>query len=390
MVPFPVRGSLSSLSEMPASRRCLALILLLGPGVRCFRVPHALTDAPAGASVRAAASLARRAARGTRGSVAPRGLRARAAAAGAPGGGCEIDQDALLPLEAAASPRQAEMHRRRRECAMHELQRHFDERIAAVTPSLLEALDAGPGAVAVADNVLGPEWCEAMRREAIAVTERGLMKGTLARPFRCVLNMRGLVAGGPDPPAHARSPSLCLYLPLCLSLPGSASAYSTAPAETFEERYGDEPGIAATVLPPSSVAGDLSPRCNAYIEAASRRLASALSGARRGPLEPTEGPGRPTDHQLRLTTVAQQVHMDNSFDGVNRRLLTTIYYLNPSWQPEHGGRFIPWPCDDAAAAEGARTATLASTMLKFDDLPADAQKQIPQNKRCVCAGEFLP
>ena len=54
------------------------------------------------------------------------------------------------------------------------------------------------------------------------------------------------------------------------------------------------------------------------------------------------------------THTQTQVHMDNSFDGVNRRLLTTIYYLNPSWEREHGGRFIPWPCSDKEAAEGAR------------------------------------
>lgn len=54
-----------------------------------------------------------------------------------------------------------------------------EDRIAAVAPKLLEGIDSGPGAVAVVDNVLGPEWCEAMRREAIAVTERGLMKGKL-------------------------------------------------------------------------------------------------------------------------------------------------------------------------------------------------------------------
>ena len=52
-----------------------------------------------------------------------------------------------------------------------------EDRIAAVAPKLLEGIDSGPGAVAVVDNVLGAEWCEAMRREAIVVTERGLMKG---------------------------------------------------------------------------------------------------------------------------------------------------------------------------------------------------------------------
>lgn len=252
--------------------------------------------------------------------------------------GYEIDEDSLTPLDEAATPRQAEMHGRLRQKSMSELERYFEDRIAKVAPAMLEALNSGPGAVAVVDNVLGLEWCEAMRQEAISVTERGLLKG-------------------------------------------SASAYSTAPQENFEERFGDEPGIAATVLPPSTFAGELSPRCNAYIQAASRSLSRALSGARRGLLEPTESPGRPTDHQLRLTIVAQQVHMDNSFDGVNRRLLTTIYYLNPSWKTVHGGRFIPWPCSDTAAAANAREATLASTVLKFDDLPADAQQQIPLNKR---------
>ena len=73
--------------------------------------------------------------------------------------------------------------------------------------------------------------------------------------------------------------------------------------------------------------------------------------------------------------------MDNSFDGKNRRLLTTIYYLNPAWQTEHGGRFIPWPCSDADVATRSRAAQLASTTLTFDDLPRDAQMQIPPNKR---------
>lgn len=153
-----------------------------------------------------------------------------------------------------------------------ELTRMFEERIAKVAPAMLAALNAGPGALAVADNVLGAEDVAAMRREAIAVTERGLLRG-------------------------------------------SASAYSTAPPKTFEERYGDEPGISAGVLTPGTVAGELAPRCRAYITAASRALSRVLSGARRGTVEHNE----PTDHQLRLTTVAQQVHMDNAFDGNNRR-----------------------------------------------------------------------
>ena len=251
-----------------------------------------------------------------------------------------VDEGALVPLGEGASPRQAEMHRRRRERAIFELQGLFEERIAKAAPAMLEALNAGPGAMAVVDNLLGPEHTAAMRREAVAVTESGLLKG-------------------------------------------SASAYSTAPPETFEERYGDEPGISASVLAPGTVAGELSPRCSAYITAASRALSRVLGEARRGGLEHAEAHGRPTDHQLRLTTVAQQVHMDNSFDGENRRLLTTIYYLNPDWQPEHGGRFLPWPCSDSHAADSARAAELPSTLLSFGDLPPEAQEQIPKSARCA-------
>ncbi|KAJ1481553.1 hypothetical protein T484DRAFT_2721509 [Baffinella frigidus] len=172
------------------------------------------------------------------------------------------------------------------ELSIVELERLFEERIAKVAPAILEMLNAGPGSMAVVDNLLGLDQTTEMRREAVAVTERGLLRG-------------------------------------------SASAYSTAPPETFEERYGDEPGISATVLTPGTVAGELSPRCGAYITAASRVLSRVLGGARRGTLEHAED--GVTDHQLRLTTVAQQAHMDNAFDGENRRLITTIYYLNPAW-----------------------------------------------------------
>jgi hypothetical protein len=158
--------------------------------------------------------------------------------------------------------------------AAMELERMFEDRIAKVAPAMLEALNMGPGSMAVVDNVLGLDQTAAMRLEAVAVTERGLLRG-------------------------------------------SASAYSTAPPETFEERYGDEPGISATVLTPGTVAGELSPLCGAYITAASRVLSRVLGGARRGALVHSEA--GITDHQLRLTTVAQQAHMDNAFDGENRR-----------------------------------------------------------------------
>ena len=178
--------------------------------------------------------------------------------------GATIDDDALAPLDdtvlKSLTPRQKELFRRRRERSLDELEQLFEDRIAKVAPAMLEALNAGPGAIAVADNVLGHEHVAAMRREAIAVTERGLLRG-------------------------------------------SASAYSTAAPETFEERYCDEPGISASVLTPEIAAGELSPRCRAYLSAASRVLSRVLSGARRGALQHTET----TDHQLRLTNVAQQV-----------------------------------------------------------------------------------
>lgn len=147
---------------------------------------------------------------------------------------------------------------------LDELERIFEERISAAIPAMIEALDAGPGAVAMVDNVLGVEECLAMRSEAVAVTERGLLRG-------------------------------------------SASAYSTAAAETFEDMYADEPGISASVLTPDTVAGEQSPRCAAYVAAASRAFARVLSGARRGRLVDLAEEGKATDHQLRLTTVAQQV-----------------------------------------------------------------------------------
>ena len=181
---------------------CLSLLVLLGPAARCFYVPRALSSAAPSTWSHAPGLCVR--GRGIY-SQAGRGLRARAE--GALESGFEIDEDALLPLDAGASPRQAEMHRRRRERAMQGLQGYMveilkrqrqvlilfthyaraltfqivlqEDRIAAVAPKLLEGIDSGPGAVAVVDNVLGPEWCEAMRREAIAVTERGLMKGKL-------------------------------------------------------------------------------------------------------------------------------------------------------------------------------------------------------------------
>jgi len=191
------------------------------------------------------------------------------------GGEYQVDSESLLPLDARGTPRQQELHRRRRERSVAELERLFEDRMASILPQMLEALNSSPGAMAVADNVLGFEHCTQMRSEAVAVAERGLLRG-------------------------------------------SASAYSTAPPETFEERYGDEPGISASVLASGS-ARELSPRCGAYIEAAARALSGVLSGARRGDLRPTEVVGGATDHQLRLTTVAQQVHMDNAFDGVNKR-----------------------------------------------------------------------
>jgi hypothetical protein len=89
--------------------------------------------------------------------------------------------------------------------SLEELERLFERRIAEAAPAMLEQLNSGPGAVAVVDNLLGLDHCLAMRREAIAVTEQDLLLG-------------------------------------------SASAYSTAPPKTFEERYGDEPGISAGVL----------------------------------------------------------------------------------------------------------------------------------------------
>ena len=93
--------------------------------------------------------------------------------------------------------------------SMEELERLFEQRIAEAAPAMLEQLNSGPGAVAVVDNLLGLDHCLAMRREAIAVTEQDLLLG-------------------------------------------SASAYSTAPPKTFEERYGDEPGISAGVLTPGT------------------------------------------------------------------------------------------------------------------------------------------
>jgi hypothetical protein len=225
-----------------------------------------------------------------------------------------------------------------------ELERQFEARIAEAVPSLVEALNAGPGAVAIVDNLLGAEACQAMRSEAIAVTEQDL---------------------------------------LC----GSASAYSTAPPDTFEARYGDEPGISATVLTRGTRAGKLTPQCGAYIAAASRALARGLSSARRGKLVHVEEEGREADHQLRLTTVAQQAHMDNSFDGVNCRLVTTLYYLNPSWDPSHGGRFLPWPCSDDFAAESARSAELPATVLtyqvRFSPITLPARTVPPPARRQV-------
>jgi len=76
-----------------------------------------------------------------------------------------------------------------------------------------------------------------------------------------------------------------------------------------------------------------------------------------------------------------QPHYNSPAHAHACRLLTTIYYLNPAWEPAHGGRFLPWPCSDKAAADKARAAQLPSTMLTFDDLPPDAQKQIPANAR---------
>jgi hypothetical protein len=93
--------------------------------------------------------------------------------------------------------------------SLEELERLFEQRIAEAAPAMLEQLNSGPGAVAVVDNLLGLDNCLAMRREAIAVTEQDLLLG-------------------------------------------SASAYSTAPPKTFEERYGDEPGISAGVLTPGT------------------------------------------------------------------------------------------------------------------------------------------
>lgn len=48
----------------------------------------------------------------------------------------------------------------------------------------------------------------------------------------------------------------------------------------------------------------MSPTCRAYITAASRALSNVLGGARRGPVVHDDAK---SDHQLRLTTVAQQV-----------------------------------------------------------------------------------
>ena len=59
----------------------------------------------------------------------------------------------------------------------------------------------------VVDNVLGPEHVTVMCRETIVVTDRGLLRG-------------------------------------------STSTYSMVASETFEERYGDESDISASVLTP--------------------------------------------------------------------------------------------------------------------------------------------
>jgi len=50
-----------------------------------------------------------------------------------------------------------------------ELERLFEERIAKVAPAMLEALNMGPGSMAVVDNVLGVDQTAAMRLEAVSL-----------------------------------------------------------------------------------------------------------------------------------------------------------------------------------------------------------------------------
>jgi hypothetical protein len=90
----------------------LSLLVLLGPAARCFYVP--LPSAAPGTWLQTPGLYVR-----VRGiyAQARRCLHARAEG--------EIDEDALLPLDAGASPRQAEMHRRRRERAMQGLQSYM-------------------------------------------------------------------------------------------------------------------------------------------------------------------------------------------------------------------------------------------------------------------------
>lgn len=67
--------------------------------------------------------------------------------------------------------------------------------------------------------------------------------------------------------------------------------------------------------------------------------------------------------------------------SASRRLLTTLFYLNPGWVPQHGGRFMPWPCSDQGAAEHARASSLPSTEITLGELPEEALAQIPMAAR---------